>query len=599
MSISLSQPENRHWGGETDRIESETRSGKSSLSSSVVIALLMLCFLGYSEKKHKSSAPDNRSNERTEKRQNHSASDERDRRAESLVFFEYEVPGLSPEEVEKLVTSHVETAIDGSDGLVRLESVSRTGQAVFWAWFDRSVVLSQARTAIVKRLLSITKQLPDNKILKLPLTFHRGFLIALSVDVVPATAEERNKLEAKLREFAEYNLRNHLQTIPHVSQVTVTGGLHKQFQIIVSPKRMRARNVSMEKLARAVVSTNSVPEDLYLPKRSKEFIERRGKWLSWEEIGRIVIKPKGDLPILVSDVAEVRLGWVTDPADDIMRRKQPKVGTSKPAVVMVIGLQDNADKSVVSGKIDERWSWLKEFKDDMPRNIVFQRKIDPQLDLLVSQSLRKLERNMPWNVQLVQHSSDQLGNFFSTTANDLISVKVVGSELAILRVKAEEIRKRMEKVTGVVDLQIEPNFSEKRMEWNFDRERLSKVGITLDALEEQIKLASGEKVVCRIYSDNSIYDLVIKTISPDGDLSIGDTPIRTRSGDLVPLSQLATIRLKQGPLAIYRENMKRFVLVTGRVKGRDKSDIESDVRKALSPIVMKLEDGYRIEFRNH
>jgi len=113
-------------------------------------------------------------------------------------------------------------------------------------------------------------------------------------------------------------------------------------------------------------------------------------------------------------------------------------------------------------------------------------------------------------------------------------------------------------------------------------------------LDEAINLAIGRDVVSQIHIGDRTFDLIFKISQSDVDLQrIVDTPIRTPSGELLPLSLLAEFQLVSGPAAIYHENMQRMVLISCAVEERDSSDVESDIRSVLESVFSGVEDSYR------
>ena len=91
-------------------------------------------------------------------------------------------------------------------------------------------------------------------------------------------------------------------------------------------------------------------------------------------------------------------------------------------------------------------------------------------------------------------------------------------------------------------------------------------------------------------------NLVIKAGPSDVDFqTIRDLPVRIPSGGWVPLNSLVTIQVTSGPSTIYRENMQRAARISCGVKDRDRSDVVTDIRKALGPLVDDLEDRHSIE----
>ena len=171
--------------------------------------------------------------------------------------------------------------------------------------------------------------------------------------------------------------------------------------------------------------------------------------------------------------------------------------------------------------------------------------------------------------------------------------------MVLLRHKADEIRRRTKKIAGVVDVQIEPEADAPKLEFEIDRESAARFGFTVAELNQASKMAIGEQVVSQIHSGIRSYDLVIKAGQSDADSKrISDTFVRAQSGELVPLSSLVSVRETSAVRAIYRENMARVVLVSCGVKGRERFEVEADIRKALASILSSLDGSYRLEYES-
>ena len=517
---------------------------------------------------------------------------DRDSQPVPLVTVVCEAPGMAPEDVEVLVTSPLESSINGSTGVQRQRSVSRSGQAIIWVQFDRGMDIYEARQRVAERLELV--KLPVGVEASLaPPSCGEIFLIALHRRAA-SEIEPRDELAAELRDLADYSLRRRLLTIPDVSQVAVTGGTRKEYQIVVSPKHLRAFGITLRELSRAIAAANTTPDVLNVADDSEVILRSVDKSRPLEDIATIVIGTRSGRPVLVRDVAEVRIGWAADRTHDTTAAAQVRTVAMKPAVILAIRLRPDADKSVVSGRTDDV---LQQLRKDLPRGVIVERKIDQRLDPLVSQTLQKQRRDLPPDVQLVRRSSDGRGDFVLTSLGERIGVKVFGPDLAVLRCKADEIRRRMIELAGVVDLRVEPQADEPRLEHEIDRERANQLGLTVDMLNEEINMAISGQVVSQIHSGDRTYDLVIKTGQPHVDLQrIGDTPVRTQSGEVVPLSLLVEFQIMLGPRAIYRENMQRVVLISCGVEDRDRSEVESDIRKSLAPIISSMEGSYYIEY---
>jgi Cu/Ag efflux pump CusA len=509
-----------------------------------------------------------------------------------LVAVICEAPEMPPEEVELLVTSTVESSLNGIARVQRQASVSRYGQAIIWIQFDRGMNIYQARQLVAGRLVSV--ELPSGVEARLgPPSFGEIFLVALHTEAASET-KPRDELARELRDLADHALRRQLLAIPDVSQVVVTGGRRDEYHIVASPEHLEAFGVTLRELSVAIADENMASGVLDAADDSESILRGIDSLRPLEHIENIVVGTRSGRPVLVRDVAQVLIGSATDFPHRDQAAEQLRNVAVEPAVILAIGLRPDVDKSNASAEIDEV---LRQLTDDLPRGVIIERKIDKQLDTLVSQTLQKLRRDLPPDMELIRRFSNRNGEFVVSSSDDRIAVKMFGPDLAVLHEKANEIQRDMTELAGVVDLRVEPHADEPRLKHEVDRERLEQLGLTVDSLHEAVNLAIGEAVVSQMRSGDRTYDLILKTRQSDIDLQrIADTPIRTPSGELVPLSLLVELRVVTGPTVIYHENMQRMVIISCAVEDRDRSDVESDIRRVLKSIFDDMEDGYYIEY---
>src|SRR5262249_43288927 len=137
-----------------------------------------------------------------------------------------------------------------------------------------------------------------------------------------------------------------------------------------------------------------------------------------------------------------------------------------------------------------------------------------------------------------------------------IAIKLFGPDLVTLRNKAEEIRKAMESVAGVVDLLVEPQVGVPQLQINLDRPAAAAVGLHASDLAETVDTAFNGEAVSQVLENQRTYDVVVRfnDASRQSTQSIASTLIDTPIGAKVPISQIASVREDQGPNTINREN---------------------------------------------
>jgi CzcA family heavy metal efflux pump len=193
--------------------------------------------------------------------------------------------------------------------------------------------------------------------------------------------------------------------------------------------------------------------------------------------------------------------------------------------------------------------------------------------------------------QPISHRIDHL----LSGARVQIAVKIFGENLARLRTLAEEARRAMAEVPGVVDLSVEPLVEIPILNVRFDRAALARHGLTMEEVTHTLEAANQGHSVARLIEGRNSFEVVLR-ISDEGPWtvdSLGELPIHTPSGAKVPLRTIAELRKETGPNAIPREHLERRIAVLANVAGRDVASVVRDVRGKVDPLIPK---GYRVEY---
>jgi CzcA family heavy metal efflux pump len=279
-----------------------------------------------------------------------------------------EAHGMAPEEVEKLVTFQIETSVNGATNVRRVRSSSAAGISIIWVEFEWGTDIFKARQIVSEKLTSIMEKLPlgvGNPTLA-PQSSIMGEIMFISL-----SSDSTSPMD--LRTIADWNIRPRLLATGGVSQVVVIGGEYKQYQILASPQKMKHYNITLSELLKASEESNLNAAGGFINEYGSEYIIRGiGRTNNTEEIGNTVIRVINDIPIKISDVAEIKIGGAI-----------PKIGDAslkaKPAVLITIAKQPGTNTIELTKKIDEA---LVELAKTLPADIEINSEIFRQADFI-------------------------------------------------------------------------------------------------------------------------------------------------------------------------------------------------------------------------
>jgi cobalt-zinc-cadmium resistance protein CzcA len=178
-----------------------------------------------------------------------------------------------------------------------------------------------------------------------------------------------------------------------------------------------------------------------------------------------------------------------------------------------------------------------------------------------------------------------------------LGIKIFGDDMDVLARKAEEVSRAVRSVPGAADVSFEATEGMPVLNIVLDRASIARHGINVSDVEEVLETAVGGKTVGLVTQGNRRFDLTVKLAeryraNPE---AIGRITVETPGGATIPLSQLASLQDKTGPVQISRENGQRRVVVQANVRGRDLGSFVEDVKSAIDTRV-KLPSGYHIEY---
>lgn len=242
-----------------------------------------------------------------------------------------EAGGLSPEEVETLVSLPIETAMNGAPGVKRVRSSSGVGLSVVYVEFDWSTDIYLDRQLVTERLQVAKERLPrDVSPTLAPIRSIMGEILLLGIQ---SEGEETSPLA--VRELADWVIRQRLLTLPGIAQVTVMGGGVKQYQVLVDPQKLLAYGLTLREVQEAAGLSQANTTGGFLERKSQEYLVRNlARSASVEDLSNTVVAYKEGVPIRLRQVAEVKLGPAVKRGDGGMN--------GAPAVVLAVQKQPGA-----------------------------------------------------------------------------------------------------------------------------------------------------------------------------------------------------------------------------------------------------------------
>lgn len=251
-----------------------------------------------------------------------------------------EAHGMPPEDVEKLVTFPIETAMNGAGGVRRVRSTTGVGISVVTVEFDWGTDIYRARQLVAERLQTAQGTLPTDlpPPVLAPVSSIMGEILFIAL--VSDTHDEMT-----LKTVADWNLRRRLLAVPGVAEVIPTGGETRQYQVIATPERLAAYGITLGKLRDAVAAASQNAAAGFITENGQEFlIQGLGRAQNIADIEQAVVATRDDTPVLVRDIADVKTG----PA--------PRRGTGaykgEPAVVLGIQKQPGVNTLALTERLD-------------------------------------------------------------------------------------------------------------------------------------------------------------------------------------------------------------------------------------------------------
>lgn len=287
-----------------------------------------------------------------------------------------EANGMAPEEVERIVTFPIETAVNGATNVRRVRSSSTAGFSIVQVEFDWGTDIYRARQIVTEKLAAVSESLPKSvgKPTLGPQSSILGemMIVGLTIDDTTNNSETRTQELTMLdvREIADWVIRPRLLSISGVANVAVMGGDEKEYQVLLHPEKLRHHSVSIQEILDAVEEMNQNVSGGTLYEFGNEYLIRGViSTNDVEQLGQTVVKSVNGVPVLLNQLADVEVG-----------AKTPKTGVAsnnaKTAVLMTVTKQPNVSTEKLTAELDAAFD---DIQTTIPEGINIDRQIFRQL----------------------------------------------------------------------------------------------------------------------------------------------------------------------------------------------------------------------------
>ncbi len=252
-----------------------------------------------------------------------------------------EAHGMESEEVEKLVTYQLETAMNGSPNVRRIRSSSATGISIVWVEFEWGTDIYRARQIVSERIPMVRENLPSGvgSPTMAPISSIMGEVMLLGV-----RSDSLSPME--LRTLADWTIRPRIKSIGGIANVIVIGGDYKQYQVLANPEKLKFYDVSLGELLEKVQESNVNAPGGFLNEHGNQYIIKgNGRAYSVEQLEEAVLKNINGQSIKLKDVADVQIGTADKIGDGSLN--------TDPAVILTISKQPDVNTLELTERLDE------------------------------------------------------------------------------------------------------------------------------------------------------------------------------------------------------------------------------------------------------
>lgn len=252
-----------------------------------------------------------------------------------------EAHGMEAEEVEKLVTYQLETALNGSPNVRRIRSSSASGISIVWVEFEWGTDIFKARQIVNERIPMVQEKLPYGvgTPTMAPISSIMGEVMLLGI-----TSDRLSPME--LRTLADWEIAPRIKSISGIANVIVIGGDYKQYQVLANPEKLKFYNIGIDELYMKVQESNVNASGGILNQYGNQYIIKgNGRAYTVEQLQDAVLKQVNNQTIKIKDVAEVKIGSADKIGDGSLN--------VSPAVILTISKQPDVNTLQLTEQLDE------------------------------------------------------------------------------------------------------------------------------------------------------------------------------------------------------------------------------------------------------
>ncbi|SEF73114.1 efflux RND transporter permease subunit [Algoriphagus boritolerans] len=278
-----------------------------------------------------------------------------------------EAHGMESEEVEKLVTYQLETALNGSPNVRRIRSSSAAGISIVWVEFEWGTDIYRARQIVSERIPMVQEVLPEGvgTPTMAPISSIMGEIMLLGI-----RSDSLSPME--LRTLADWTIRPRIKSIGGIANVVVIGGDYKQYQVLANPEKLKYYRVGLEELFQKVKESNQNAPGGFLNEYGNQYlIKGNGRAYAVDQLEEAVLKQVNGQTIRIRDVAEVKIGAADKIGDGSLN--------AEPAVIMTISKQPEVNTLELTERLDAA---VEDLRTTLPKGVDIQSRIFRQSDFI-------------------------------------------------------------------------------------------------------------------------------------------------------------------------------------------------------------------------